>query len=514
MARLRQLFPQNYGTSTNINTEFESVMRYLNAAELGNRTVAELLGQLFDQEGKFDGPIEMRRDPTAGLQYRIGEYPRPDEGWTTLATLDELRGEPGSNAGEIGAPIFQQRTDTVADAAQTVVAYAHEPSDELLVHVNGLLKRPGLAFDYTSDATANTVTFNSGLAEDDVVTIYKVRATAITGYRRTDTLTDAAQAVFPFEFEPDTKLLVFKNGILQREGGSNDYTLQPATNTLTFTSTVPSGNLVTIVTVENVSAQAVTGLMLEGQYTDPATGLIPYAKLQVPDGTIPQAKVSGLASALANSANIIASPSVPSSPYLGLLWLDTATAPNQLKYYDGVQWLRTSPESTLPTFVTGNAGQYVRVNGTGTALEYAALDLTSVIPVTQKGAANGVAQLDSAGRLPASQLPQTLSSTSIFLTVGTPSNTSYVITRVFRQKLRIDGLALRVASGTCSVQIIVNGVSVGDTHAVSSTPTEFSLGSPIDIDSTGSSRTIGFVVSNNAASTGLEVVIAASVLAL
>jgi hypothetical protein len=514
MARLRQLFPQNYGSSTNINTEFESVLRYLNAAELGNRTVAELLGQLFNDEGKFDGPIEMRRDPAFGLQYRVGEYARPEEGWTTLVSLAEIRGEPGSQVGEIGAPIFQQRADTVAAAAQTVVAYAHEPSDELLVHVNGLLKRPGLAFDYTSDAAANTVTFNSGLAADDVVTIYRVRSTAITGYRRSDILTDAAQAVFAFEFEPDTKLLVFKNGILQREGGLNDYTLQPASNTLTFTSTLPSGNLVSIVTVENVSSQAVTGLMLEGQYTDPATGLIPYAKLLVANDAIPQAKVDGLAAALSNSANIVISSSAPGSPYAGLLWLDTASAPNQLKYYDGVQWLRTSPESTLPTFITGNAGQYVRVNGTGTALEYAALDLSSAIPVTQKGAANGVAQLDSAGRLPASQLPQTLSSTSIFLAVGTPTNTSYTINRIFRQKLRIDGLALRVASGTCSVQITVNGVAVGETHAVSSTPTEFSLGSPIDIDSTGSSRTIGFTVSNNAASTGLEVVIAASVLAL
>jgi hypothetical protein len=514
MARLRQLFPQNYGSSTNINTEFESVLRYLNAAELGNKTVSELLRQLFDDEGNFDGPVEMRRDPSFGLQYRVGEYARPEEGWTTLVSLAEIRGEPGSQVGEIGAPIFQQRTDTVAAAAQTVVAYAHEPSDELLVHVNGLLKRPGLAFDYTSDAAANTVTFNSGLAEDDVVTIYKVRSTAITGYLRSDTLTDAPQAVFPFVHEADTKLLVYKNGILQREGGSNDYTTQFASNTVTFTSTVPAGNLITIITVENVSAQAVTGLMLEGQYTDPATGLIPYAKLLVANDAIPQAKVNGLAAALSNSANIVISSAAPGSPYAGLLWLDTATAPNQLKYYDGVQWLRTSPESTLPTFVTGNAGQYVRVNGTGTALEYAALDLTSVIPVTQKGAANGVAQLDSTGRLPASQLPQTLSSTSIFLTVGTPSNTNYAITRVFRQKLRIDGLALRVASGTCSVQVTVNGVAVGDTHAVSSTPTEFSLGSPIDIDSTGSSRTIGFVVSNNAASTGLEVVIAASVLAL
>jgi hypothetical protein len=322
------------------------------------------------------------------------------------------------------------------------------------VHVNGLLKREGVSFDYTNDATANTVTFASPLAEDDLVTIYKVRARRPSQATAGPTADRSGRRRSSPSSSTQTRCFTSsRTASSSARAARNDYTLQPATNTLTFTSTVPSGNLVTIVTVENVSAQAVTGLMLEGNYTDSATGLIPYAKLLVPNGAIAQSKVSGLAAALADSANIVISATLPASPYVGLLWLDTATAPNQLKYYDGVQWLRTSPESTLPTFVTGNANQYVRVNGTGTALEYATLDLSSVIPVTQKGAANGVAQLDSTGRLPASQLPQTLSSTSIFLTVGTPSNTSYSITRIFRQKLRIDGLALRVASGTCSVQI-------------------------------------------------------------
>ena len=49
MARIRQQYPQNYGASGNINTEFESVIRYLNAAEFGNNTVGELFGKIFDE---------------------------------------------------------------------------------------------------------------------------------------------------------------------------------------------------------------------------------------------------------------------------------------------------------------------------------------------------------------------------------------------------------------------------------------------------------------------------------
>ena len=154
MARIRQQYPQNYGSSGNINTEFESVIRYLNAAELGNNTVGELLAKLFNSNGDFDGPVEFRKDASAGIQYRIGEYADADTGWITLVTLDEIRGESGVNFGEIGAPIIFGRVDTVATASQTVFAYAHDSTDELLVYVDGVLKAPGASNDYTSDDTA------------------------------------------------------------------------------------------------------------------------------------------------------------------------------------------------------------------------------------------------------------------------------------------------------------------------------------------------------------------------
>jgi len=39
MARLRQQHPQNYVSSGNIHTDFENVIRYINSAELGDKTV-------------------------------------------------------------------------------------------------------------------------------------------------------------------------------------------------------------------------------------------------------------------------------------------------------------------------------------------------------------------------------------------------------------------------------------------------------------------------------------------
>ena len=151
MARIRQQYPQNYGSSGNINTEFESVVRYLNAAELGNQTVGELFAKIFDADGNWDGPVEFRKDTNAGIQYRVGEYASETTGWKTLITLAELRGEKGQTVGEIGAPIIFGRANFTATASQTAFNYAFATTDELLVYVNGVLQNEGSADDYTKD---------------------------------------------------------------------------------------------------------------------------------------------------------------------------------------------------------------------------------------------------------------------------------------------------------------------------------------------------------------------------
>lgn len=517
MARIRQQFPQNYGSSGNINTEFESLIRYINSAELGNKTLGELMRVLFDEDGNFDGPIELRRDNQGGIQYRVGEFEGADEGWVTLAALADLRGEAGQNFGEIGAPIIFGRADFTATNGQTDFEYAYDDEgDELLVYVDGILQVEGAGADYATDpniGSAGGFSFNAAFSGGESVSAQKIRSTAITGFRRSDITTVGPQTVFPFVHDENTRLQVYKNGILQREGGGNDYTAQPSNNTVTFTSVVPAGNLISIITVENTSVRAVTGMMFEENFVDVASGLIRFDKLQIADDDIPQAKVDNLATDISEKAKLTISANTPNAPATGDLWLDTSQSPNQLKFYDGTQFLRTSPDSSLPTFTSSQAGQFVKVNGTGTALEYGTVDLSSTIPVTQKGAANGVASLDSTGRLPTAQLPSILSTDSYFAVIPTPSDSGFQITRIYRQKVRIDGLAIRTHSGTCSVQVAVDGQGFGNVNSASSTPNEFVLGTPIEVDATNASRSIGFIVSNNSSASNLEVTLAVSIIA-
>lgn len=512
MARLRQQNPNNYVSSGNTSAEFESIIRYINAAELGNKTIGELLASIFDESGEWSGPVEMRLDSSNGLQYRVGAYASEDLGWVTLTSLSDVRGPAGADVGTIGAPIFFGRVDYVATSGQTVFAYAHDTDDDILVYVNGILKTPGVSSDYTHDAAADTVTFNSGVALNDKVSFFRVRSTSVTGYTRVDYYTTSTQAVFSFVHDDTTVLHVYKNGILQRFGGSYDYVANPATDTVTFVTPVASGNSISIITVENTATTAVTGLMMEEKFADPATGKILYSKLQIADGDIAQAKVSGLPAALAAGAKLVISNTTPVSPGQGWLWLDTSVVPNVLKFFDGLNWLQTSPDSTLPSFTAADAGKVVQVNGLGSALIYADPDLSSVIPVTQKGAANGVATLDSNGQLPAAQLPSTVASYNHYAKyAGTTANGTYVHQRVFKRKLSLTGATLVCASGTATVQLAINGVGVGPTYSVSSVLQDVTFATAQAVDASTSSVRIGFIVTSASTFTDFEFVVAGSV---
>lgn len=514
MPRLRQQNPGNYGSSGNISAEFENVVRYLNRAELGDKTIGELMSVIFDEDGEFAGPIELRLDPTKGFQYRVGTYASEDTGWTQLATTEDLRGPAGSNVGTVGAPILYNRADYVATASQTVFSYAFDTTDDLLVYVNGVLQTP--TTNYTLNAALDQVTFVAPRTAGQLITIYSVRASAITGYRRSDIVTVSSQSVFAFVHDDTDVLQVYKNGILQREGGSYDYTASPATDTITFNVAVTSGNTVTILTVENTSAQAVTGLLMEADFCDLTTGLIKYVKLSIADGDIPQAKVSGLVSALAETGRLIVSSSTPTGLWLttGRLWLDTSVSPNVLKFYNGSSWLSTSPTSALPAFVPADASKYVRLNSTGTGFIYDTIDLSSVIPVTQKGAANGVSTLDATGRIPTSQMPTSIGAESYYgMKTGAVANATYLLKRIFKQKVSLVGASFQCSAGTATIQLAVNGVAVGATYSVSSAGLDVTFGSAQQVDGSASNQRIGYIITAQAGLADLEVTIAAQVLA-
>lgn len=510
MARLRQQNPQNYGSSGNIHTDFENIIRYINAAELGNKTIGELFAQLYNEDGVFDGPIEMRVNTATGLEYRVGEYRNPEDGWQLLANIADLRGPAGQNVGQIDGPIFFNRQDTVIDTDGTTnIPYVFDPSvEDIMVWKNGLLLRgTGVSPDYTYDDVNDEVILSVAVDTGALISIVSVRASAISNYRRLDYIAIGTVPTIPFAFSDDERLLVYRNGILQREGASYDYVKSSATGTITFLTPLLNDDVATVMTVENQSQVKVAGLMLEDEFTD-GNGFIKYDKLLIEDGEIPQVKIQNLASELSSKAKITINALAPVSPLSGDLWLDTSITPNVLKFYQGTQWLSASTDNALPNFTNANAGQYIRVNGTGTLLEYGDIDFSSLVPKTYIGAANGVAALDSAGKIPTGQLPEIYSVGTIAgFASGALSNTTYRIQTIYKQKIRIDGITAVTSAGSCTIQLAVDGVAVGTTYAVTTTRTNQNITPVIEIDATTAGRLIQVIVTANSSGQNLDVAI-------
>lgn len=517
MARLKVLYPGNHTSSGNIGADIENIVRYLNSAEIGDNTIAELMKVLFDRDGILAAPVQLRSDNINGLQYRVGVYPDTEKGWVTIAKVEEIRGAAGSDVGTIGAPLFSARADIVINEANannvvtyptgsTVFNYIHEAADAIVVYLNGALLSEA---DYTNNPVTNTVTLSEATEANDLVTIYKVQSANDSGFVRQDVTAGQSQAVFPFVHNEDQKVLVYRNGVLQRQGGTNDYTQQPANSTITFTSALVEGDIVTFIIVEDTSQVRVSGLMTEDKFTN-TDGLIPYSKLAVQDAEIPRAKVEGVTELLANRGRVYVSASEPQNANAGDMWVDTAASPNVLKFYNGTGWLLTSPDTGIPAFTTTNALQFLRINSTGGGLEFANVDFTALIPKTYIGAADGVAGLDATGRLPIAQLPDTFATRSFFFQKnGTIDNGSYTITRAFKQNVRVDAIAAKTTSGTCNIQMKINGINAGDVIPVSSSLTEQNLSASIAIDATTTSREIAFTVTSATGVSDIEVTLAA-----
>lgn len=510
MARLQLLFPGNHVSASAIGADLESIVRYINAAEIGNRTLRELMLTLFDSSGTFSAPVELRNDPTEGLQYRVGSYVDPAEGWRNLAAADEIRGLPGADIGTVGAPILSGRQDIVATSGQTVFDFAHESTDAVVVYQNGLLLAQS---SYTASSAAGTVTLGSGATDGDVVTIYRAQAPNVSGFSRTDMTSADGQVVFPYVHTESEEFLVYRNGILQRSGGANDYVSNAATDTITFTSGLTSGDVVTVLRVQDTSQTRVSGLMTEDKYSD-GNGAIPYALIAVDDGEIPAAKVDGMTAILANRGRMYVAASAPENPNAGDQWIDTSIAPNILKFYDGSGWVAASPEKGIPIFGQDQAFMFLRANSTGSALEFADVDLSHLIPKSWVGAADGVASLDSTARIPPYQLPDTYATRSFFKQEsGSLSDTDNVVVhRAYKQRIRIDAIAAKLRTGTCDLEIHVGGVATGASITnVSSTLKEQDLTASIDVDARTFSREISVVVSDPSGAADLEVTLAAVV---
>lgn len=512
MGRLRLLNPNNYQSSGNINADFENIVRYLVASERGTKTLGEMLSSIFDEDGDFAGAVELRLDQSEGIQYRVGNFTDAEEGWTTIIDLEDLRGSSGVSIGTIILPIITGRIDYDGDDATTDFAYVYSADDMVLVYINGVLQREGALYDYT--LSDDEVNFNSAPSSSDSISIFKVRGDDSISSTRVDTTPVSTQTVFAYVFpEAAYELYIYKNGVLLREGALNDYILSPSTNTITFIDSVLSTDTVAFITIESTAQNVATGLMLEEEFVDGATGQILWSKIGVSDGAIPQAKVSSLSTDLAARAVITVASSAPVSPSTGALWLDTSVSPNVLSFFDGVGWNATSPENAIPDFDTSNAGQYVKVNSSGSGLEIDDIDLSGLVPTTQKGSANGVASLDANGQLPEAQMPEVRATENFYyFKSGAVSNGTYVMNRTYKQLIRITGLSALLTSGSCQIQLSVAGVAVGPTYAVSSTALDQPLATLIEIDSLAASKAIAVIVTSASSAQDLNITLAIELL--
>lgn len=514
MSRLRQLNAQRYYTSGQINEEFESIVRYLNAAEFGNKTIAELLDLIYDDDGNFDPNIELRLNQTEGIQYRAGDYQDTETGWITVVPIEDIRGPSGIDYGQIGEPVFKNRYDYEATGGETSIDVLHTADDVLLVYSEGVLLTPGAGNDYTTDPTGGTgsngnITFASALSAAEKITVFKLFDGVNFDVSRYDEETVITKANFGFIHDEDDAIQVYKNGILMREGVAYDYYKDTDNDLIIFNTAVPIGTKISIISTAPVDNTTVTGLMTEFNYTD-LNGYILYSKLSIQDGEIPQVKIAGLTATLAATPDITVGATTPNP--VTQFWIDTSSAPNQLKFYDGVKYLSANPASAVPSFDDNNSLQFLQVDATGTQLEFADVDFSSLIPKSQKGAANGVATLDSSARLPVSQLPETVAYDTINVyEAGGVSNGTLRCKRFYKQEVIIAAIDLRTDSGTCDVQIEIDGVGVGDTYNVSVTPTKVTIANPITVDATTNSKLVSINVSNQSAATNLDVAMSVKV---
>ena len=515
MARTRQVNANNYRSPDSINAEFENLVRTVNDAEIGDKTIGELLRILFNRDGILsDSLVSMRRNENGDIEFRVGIYDDPTIGWNQLATAAELRGEKGQDFGELGDPVLTNRLDYTANAGDTEIDYFFETGNSIVVYKDGLVQVEGATADYTIDAAGGTnnngsITFVDALSAGENITIYRVRTGATTGFERADFEVTAAQSVFPFEHTETDNLQVYRNGMLQRPGTGNDYTVSHQEDQVVFFDAIQPSNdptqpvIVTILNVTNTPTQQIVGIMTEDRYVDIASGLLAFDKIKIDDNAIGITKVDKLVEKLNEKGNAAVGRNAPENPKEGDMWFDTSQPIIEPKFWNGTEWILFKPNTTIPRL--GNALTFLQQNENGNGLQWAEFDISNLIPEDAVGRPNGVASLDSSGRLPFGQLPRVLSGDTIDDFQATPANQKYRLRRVYRQNLQIDGYSVRVDSGTCKVQLFLNNVAFGSKIAVSSTAAEQVLTDAINVEGIENSVLIEYEVTDNAAASNLDV---------
>jgi multidrug efflux pump subunit AcrA (membrane-fusion protein) len=110
------------------NTGSHILDTYLEAAEVGGRSLADLLGDVFDaSDGSFRADLfEFRENPsTAGeLQFRVGDYVDPNAGWVTMTSTDFAQFVTDCQAAQAAAEAAQTAAESAESTATTAASTA------------------------------------------------------------------------------------------------------------------------------------------------------------------------------------------------------------------------------------------------------------------------------------------------------------------------------------------------------------------------------------------------------
>ena len=79
------------------------------------------------------------------------------------------------------------------------------------------------------------------------------------------------------------------------------------------------------------------------------------------------------------------------------------------------------------------------------------------------------------------------------------------IKRIYKQKVNIDAVYITVDSGTCDLQLAINGAGTGTLYNVSAAGINVTLSSSINVDGSTIAKTVGYIVTNSSNALNLSV---------
>ncbi len=169
---------------------------YLEASEKGNRTLSDMLGDLFDSSGVFQSNLfQFREDPAnAGtFQVRVGQFVGADTGWTTITFTDFAQYVADALSHKNAAEAAKTATETARDTALPVI----NNITQVQAVANDIAKVNTLAAQLDG-AVSHVVTVVSGKFHIDGVQAPAIKMKG--GFKYTFDLSDTSTATHPFRF--------------------------------------------------------------------------------------------------------------------------------------------------------------------------------------------------------------------------------------------------------------------------------------------------------------------------